>query len=77
MMVKDMNGLPIVEDCRIVKAEVRGRSAFLTIRTVREVTEDGKVYLDGSHQPVWYPERLMVLTYPESYIYIGEEDDDE
>lgn len=59
--LKDMYGNVYKVGDRVAKAYVSGRSSNLQVGTVTRI-ENGKMYMDNSKQPVWYPGRMLIVT---------------
>lgn len=59
--LKDMYGKVYKVGDRVAKAMQSGRSVNMTVGTVTRI-ENGKMYLDNSKQPVWYPGRMLIVT---------------
>ena len=59
-MVKDMQGRQFWLNCYVARAVIRRNSPYIDVYPVTRI-EDNKIYLDGSKQPIQFPERLLIL----------------
>lgn len=58
--MKDMKGFAFHEGCKVIRATLWGKSPRLEECEVTRIEND-KLYLDGSKQPMKYPERLLII----------------
>ena len=59
-MVKDMEGFEFWVDCLVARPVIKGNSPYIEICQVTRI-EDDKIYLDGSKQPIQFPDRLLIV----------------
>lgn len=58
--MKDFLGNEFTIGDRVIRTRMQGNSPYLEIQKITDI-RDGKLYLDGSKQPIQYPERLFNL----------------
>lgn len=59
-MVTDMEGFEFWVDCLVARPVIQGNSPRIEICAVTRI-EENKIYLDGSKQPIQFPERLLII----------------
>jgi hypothetical protein len=58
--MKDIQGFTFTVGCKVARATLWGNSPHLEICTVTRIV-DGKLYLDGSKQPIRALDRLVII----------------